>query len=78
MVYPQELASALGQEKELYDRYRDELKAQYDAKFQDMLDAMSRIYDLDPTAPIIYKESDVLPEVYEDWISAYTDILTCG
>lgn len=33
---------------------------------KDFLDAMSRIYDMDPTAPILYSESDIMPEVYED------------
>lgn len=33
---------------------------------KDLLDAMSRIYDMDPQPPIIYKDSDTLPEVFED------------
>ena len=33
---------------------------------KDLLDATSRIYDMDYTAPVIINESDVLPEVAED------------
>ena len=34
---------------------------------KDFLDALSRIYDMDYTAPVIYDESDVLPETEEDY-----------
>lgn len=33
---------------------------------KDLLDAMSRIYDMEPTAPIVYDSNDLLPEVGED------------
>lgn len=33
---------------------------------KDMLDAMSRIYDMDPTAPQTIDDEDLLPELFED------------
>ncbi len=33
---------------------------------KDFLDALSRIYDIDPQAPIIINEADVMPDYYEE------------
>lgn len=35
---------------------------------KDFLDAMSRIYDMDPQPPMIFQDEDLMPEVYEDGI----------
>jgi hypothetical protein len=36
------------------------------SKDKDMFDAMSRVHDLQPTAPVVYNDSDVYPQTPED------------
>ena len=56
--------------KEIYDMIKDMIKREYlffpNTTMKDFLDALSRIYDMDIQAPMIYNEEDLVPEFYDD------------
>ncbi len=58
------------EENKIYDLVDWFIKNEYmffpNTVMKDFLDALSRIYDIDPQPPIIINESDVMPDYYED------------
>jgi hypothetical protein len=69
---PYRIVKALGRvdsENNLYDlsRHFIEQAMLYPfAPLKDLMDAASRIYDMEPRPPVLIDESDTLPEVYQD------------
>lgn len=58
------------QDNRIYDVTEWFIKHEYlffpNTTYKDFMDAMSRIYDIEITAPIIYNEENLEPEAYED------------
>lgn len=60
----------VNQDKKIYDLMDWFTKNEYlffpNTTMKDMLDALSRIYDMNVSAPVIYEENSLEPEVYAD------------
>lgn len=58
------------QEGKIYDVVAKFITSEYiffpNTTYKDFFDAMSRIYDMEPQAPVVYNETDLLPDHVED------------